>query len=931
MNWNDRLKGLGSDREIGRNIHKLWPTDDPRRAEVRASSMGTMVGQLRSGNDRWWRRSENASARSALAELLELDEADLFPNLGREELSEWGFPEFPALNPLDPRNEPLVAASVARLGDWDPPAIRDLVSLAAAPQGLTWIFAPSGCGKSFARRFAGLRVRQALIVESLMDAVPKLQAGIAVIEVLRPDPARDSAALELLASLATHLTVLAPFSRPLASGYASSAEFGEPSVAIDEDAAPKTRDREKTWADWHWLASPEARRNLVRWSVRRVPEGSLLEGESESVLNWLDQIDPIASQFGKPADILWLLQRFHALGVPVVKRNGLTGLVGDLIEQRAADTQAEDPVLAAWLRDSAAEMLRGIAKMRWLDLTLSVDGALARAGWERLVPDYLCKTDAHDLWREFTRAKTKSELLPAHLDRPRPEVAIGRLVRANLLSRMPDDQLQLAPPWLSQHLSEGSAIESLERPDDLGWGRLCYCPSRRSIVDAQLLSLAKNPAVAAAHIDRLPETGASAGDIAAIDAWFVAIGQLCLTGNSLKIATSPLARLVAGEISMLVRFYNGSSWPLPPPRLGRGGADEFLHTWLACAWAWSTALPKPELDFPNNLAWVFPGWLEPSLDTLQRDLPVHGAYEHRFIEWIAQLAMAQPGAMPAESALDTVWTGWAIGRLYAGEGVQRGSRVVTAAQGSSGAIFFSRGLNARVLDPQPWNEEVVATTVLGWPEALRDRAVRLLTEGVLLRARPFWAGLNAWRSGARQQLRDAALAGLEVGAVVDAIRAPGGYSPGDIEHLVRVLPPRFHLQAIQTVAEFAKHDITLINSGAAIEIALSRDAIEWLAFNTTWPMARTWARLEPERALAWLMNGGLAHPFAQHVLPALIPEVQERALDWAETLPIGEQKSLIAWWAMYAMTLRPDLIDRWWALCWRMGGPDWRGESRGNE
>ena len=920
MHWNALLKGHGSDRNIGGRVHEMWDLSDPRRDLVKPTSLGVMVGQLHNGNDRWWRRPENAGARAALAEVLKTDESDLFPNLGQEHLGEWGFPEFPTLRALNPKDDVLVTASLVRYGSWNPPVLKDISAVGILPSGPAWFEVPDGCGKSFTMRLAKVRyeqfIKQFITSETLMDAALQLRKGTtALIEVRARTPADDLPALEAIARHGK-VTVLAPFARP---GRHADDGFGEPSVASDAALVPRPRDPNvQQWSDWHWVPDASARRDLVRWACTRVPDTSLLTEGADPVLAWLDEIDSDAVSFGKPADVLWLLNCVHAAGLPAIKRRGFAGLTASFIEQRATELQSTEPGMAAWLRDTGEATLKHICVNRWHDVSLPLHGSLAQSAWARLAPDERMAPDIEELRREI-EAQSEVEAIVAKFDRPRPEVVVSRLKRARLLAGPSDDELTLGPPWLAAFLDRAAARLDLERPGACEWGRLSYSAERRAVIDEELLLLGRDPSDLQAHLLRLPEFASTPAEMAAIDAWFVVVGRLYIKEQDPGVPLAALHRLAMAEMSMLVHFYRGSSWLVPPPRLLGVGRRDF-HEWLACGWAWSLMISKPDMELRSILAWVFPGWAAPPLETIARDLPLHGTYEPKFLSWIAQFAVDRPNEVPADDADPVVWTAWVLGRLYIGNAIADAAVLPTSKQNQGAALVFARGGMVRTAGPQRWNTTTVAAYVLSWPEDVRKRAVRLLVDAVLLRATPVAAGFDEWHEGPCLELRNAALKLLTDAEIADAILAPGGYAAGDVERLIRLLPARFHLHVIQAVAKIAKSDLTFIRSGTAVDIALAPEAMEWLALNTDWPMARSWAEKQSARALTWLMQGGLSHPLTEHMLLALQPEVLGDALAWAETLPRGEHDSLLSWWALYAMAARPDLVDRWWALRTKTGG-----------
>ncbi|MFZ4580348.1 MAG: hypothetical protein ACOYOB_18345 [Myxococcota bacterium] len=899
-----------------------WPMDDERRGKVKPVSLGMMVGQLRNDIELWWRKPENGGARAALAAFLDLDEADAFPNLGQEHLGEWGFPEFSALRPQNPASEVPVKASLVQLGTWEPPMRDDVVGVTLLPMHPTWVTVPDGGGKSFAVRWARQRLRHVLTVDTLADAADHLAplgaiSGGLLVEVRRADSTTDGRAL---AALAAHerFTVLASFPRP--GQVADLGMFHEPTVAANPDEVPAPQSA-PVWQDWHWVPSATARRELIRWACTRVPPDSLLAGGADQVLEWLEEVDPDAAQFGSPSNVLWLLARVHHTGMHAVRRDGLEGLAHAFVEQLAADAEAKDPGLAAWLRDTGIKVLAGICSNRWHDLTLPVDGAITEADWQHLVPAEWSRGDA-DALRADLLAKLDTDTIVARFDRPRPDVVVARLQRAGILRSEAAGVLELGPPWLSLYFMRLAANADLAIPGETDWGRLCYAVDRRRVIDAELVELAADDDVFAAHLAALPIPSQTPAAVGAVDAWFVALGKRLMSGSSIGGRIDLVHRVALAETDSLAAFYRGTTWRLPLSRRAHDGAESGLHDWLAAAWALSMTVPAPDQSLPGHMDWVLPGWTKPNLADAPRDLPLHGRHERDFLNWIAKMALERPADHPAETALQEFWTGWALAMLYGGGSLAQAVAPPSRnSQSSVGLLVLARGATVRAAGPQKWDQQLVAGAVLSWPDDVRERAIRSLSEVVLLRARPVRAGLEQWQQGACLDLRTEALKLLKVEDLVEALEAPDGYARGDVEYLIRTLPARFHLPVVAAVANLATRDLALISSGAANRIALSPDAMEWIALNTTWPAARSWAEKQPQRALAWLKQGGLAHPLAEHVLPALPAQMLDEALAWVEGLPRGEHDALVRWWAMFAMSVRPDLLERWWGLCARASEP----------
>lgn len=892
MDWNKRIKKLGSKTDTGQAIHDRWPPDDPRLEKLKPGSIATMVGKLASGDDSWWRKPENGPARTALAELLDEDEFDLFPNIGKEHLSAWASQEFNALRPYDPELGPPIDVSLMQCGTWHPRLTQPLIHAVTRIHDIpAWLQVPEGCGKSFALRWARLQGLYVVSGATLADVVGQIQRVPVIVDIERPDPDSDLAASERLLKL-RQVLVVAPFKRPrTSSAIDDDSPFESASTLNDVLAVSKLTDFKSQWTDWRWVADAALRHRLVLWASARAPAGSMLQGQAENVIAWLDQLDPDVSQFGRPADVLWLLERIHEGNLAAVRRAGLGGLAETLFQQRAERAHATDPALAIWLIEEGLAVVLGMCARRLADLTLSLVGPLHRDQWNALVPDYACSPgDVQRLREELNANPANVEQAIARFDLPRRQVVVERLVRARILLPETTDELNLGPPWLATFGLSRAAKETVAMPGALHWGRMCYDSARRSFIDEDLLKLASEKQ-AEKHLACLPERPKTPAEMAAVDAWFVAVGTLCMEDKTPACAMALLHRLATAELNGLVFFYRGSTWPMPLSRLRDDGARESLHLWMAAAWAWSLAMPTPA-ELPTWATWLVPGWTKPKLRTIPRDLPLHGEHGVRFINWLAKLVIETPNDTPAEAMACDAWTAWVLARLYLGQDIDATPERLA------------------------WNRELVANSVLGWDDPRRTTAAGILAKTLFLGGKHVAKELADWSNDQRKPFQDLALQILTTDDLVDGVRRPGGYVTGDLEHLLKRLPGRFQLPLLEAINIIAVGDIKNVCSLADRELAISPDALEWLALHKDahWPLARSWAKRLPHRAFAWLKRTGLIHPLSQHVLPALSRELIDDVLDWAEALPVDDSAWLVHWWCMHAMSQRPDLVDRLWAL-----------------
>ena len=236
-----------------------------------------------------------------------------------------------------------------------------------------------------------------------------------------------------------------------------------------------------------------------------------------------------------------------------------------------------------------------------------------RAIAEALKAERLSKDKRADLVKEL------NELL---LDDVPAREAVRAFVEARVLRDVGIDALGVSPPWMVEALAKTTVGQSFANGPPSVWGRWCVDPMRRPFVEAQLLAC--DDARLSALIERAVKTfdRASLGAVAAVEALFVVVGERLAReprfASKRMLLLKHLARLAVGLLAP--HFPNG----LPAPRT-RGGPHEPSKggaEFVAASWAWSLHVEEP-LPTSSQAAWLFPGWLSPSLDQIPDALMFH--------------------------------------------------------------------------------------------------------------------------------------------------------------------------------------------------------------------------------------------------------------------------------------------------------------------
>lgn len=571
MTWRDKFREkFKSDTEAARKLAKEWRRVDASEAKkVAVGTLAARIGELRRGNVAWWSKQHRTPLRTALAELLDVDSAEIF---GAQAVpsSALGFPEFPRLKPLGKDEEP---CRLTRAG-WLFHATRPPVNGAGSAR--RWIVAPPGSGKSLAIRYLVARHSgevHAASVATLEDALGHASVqGPLVVEVERASERDDIAAIAKLSARVHPTFIFAP--------------FGFPGLTWSSPGATVSRS-ELGWEVITWTLRSDWRARLLAWVDQRIEDG-----EHDSKLQvadvecWLAATDPREILFSTPGDVLALCAEFDAFG---------PGLDMGLAKRATR-----------WAKHVATAMVPGDAPSTWR--ARGVAETLAKLSRAHLA-------DA----REYgsLESSTWARLVEGAMPRSKPRsVEVGPVAyfeQGGLLRGGPRG-LVLYPAWVERGLAMSSQAKALLDPA-LPWGTLAADASRRPIIDSCLDTLTRSQLIRVARNAAAPHKP-SLQTIAAVDATCAALARRC-ERSELSLTeeqTETVRRVFERQLEHVVpdATYGEVSHPLTRPDL-----DE----WFSTAWTLSLHVTAPPEFSRPELAWEIPGWAaELTFDAL----PQHG-------------------------------------------------------------------------------------------------------------------------------------------------------------------------------------------------------------------------------------------------------------------------------------------------------------------
>lgn len=598
---------------------------------VERASLRTLLSRWREGNATL---EEHPGLRNAIASVLSevrpVSTADLFSaRVGGRSPGAYPFRAFPALGEFDPAaDEPFHAATLhpvtgprppdpqfSPLFQTTPPSAVDLLAFPWSKR--VWAALPPGAGRSFAANWVRHRPPPVLRPGYLL-AGPRPEVLSLVTPSVEAVDAVDDERAPLLVELEATNEQMRPFLARLAARPGSCTVLAPLALGLPG------RDFEVLV----WRADAAWRDGFVRWVERRLEslgnKGSRLD--VPKFLAWTAHIDPDVTRFATPGDLLPLLDYAHTYGTETLTKHFGAELVRSVLGatiERVGGTSLRD----RWLRELGVTTFQRMVRTWWRTPSLRWGADPTAAAWAGTVPPDAAPTttEAGERARAIAKelknerlSKTRRTKLAEELndllpdDVPAREV-VRALVEARVLRDVGVDALGVSPPWMVEAMVKTAVERSLAKDSPDVWGRWCVDPARRPFVEERLFAC--DDALLTALVTRAVETfnAASLGSVAAVEALFVVVGDRLAREPRFASKRVPLLKWLADlQVGLLAPHYpNG----LPAPRT-RGGPHEPMKggaVFVAAAWAWSLRVEAARQP-PESAAWLFPGWLSPSLE-----------------------------------------------------------------------------------------------------------------------------------------------------------------------------------------------------------------------------------------------------------------------------------------------------------------------------
>jgi hypothetical protein len=590
-----------SNDALAKEVLARWEKRAPRDSKPSPRSLGTYVGNLRSGKTEWWLKRKTPTR--ILAEILECDPAALLTD-EHASAGSMVFEDFSQLAPLR-------ADERTPLTEWLTDNIRRWVT--AVTPSCTWLVAPPGAGKRTAVRQLRLALgNDAVVLEvvTLLEAArdPRLAGGVAaIVLVARREARTDALAFEELTRRGGVTVVVAAFSPPGSAGYRWSVEA--PCLPL------------------HW------RRHLCEWVSSRVGSGGPSVDDCRELFSL---IDPRSTCIVTPGDAMPLLAWMHGGGAGVVDPP-LVEIADALVHDRLGRSGCPRPLIpracdalktaVAVALDRQARGSRPATIEDWIDVFSATSIAPTRAKREAAIQ---ALAEAPKKLRAKRRAELE-ELLDADPTGLSEALIQARLLVEADLGRRPADVVEevfagrpvVEPgpgfdiyPRIVRRAYERAAVD--EAAASGNWrrlGRWAAAPAVRPIVIDALLRRDRRELIRLA--ERL--LAADTRDLswaALAEALFEAIGEQLTP----ELSGRPARKFSADDASVLVALGEVQAGLVSIAARARGSEEPTRLTasppnwspenagWLMRAWGYSLAVPPPRL-VPEHAGWAFPGWL----------------------------------------------------------------------------------------------------------------------------------------------------------------------------------------------------------------------------------------------------------------------------------------------------------------------------------
>jgi hypothetical protein len=567
--------------------------------------------------------------RQAIADVLDVELAVLFPRAEGHEPAQFPIESFSLLGPFDARHDdPCFTSALVIRHTGGPMAVTDGFQplprfdwLRPRHRSAAWVHTPPGAGRSFVAHWHSHRWKHHAWDPNNPSALPPSVHVVDKLEDLnahRWPPETQRMVVEvreaggddgvLMPLRERRAIVLAPFECPRAT-------------TVDGYPAG--------WMRVEWSPDLPWRHDYVRWVSSRLQKiglehDSLLD--EQAFVKWIDEVDPRCRLFDTPEALLGLLEFVHGHGEAALARSFGPDLARTILTAQLARHQ-EDSARGQWLREFATSVVERMLAAGWRHAQLSWGRALLGEQWASLVPaDAVGGVDGGREEARDLRAKLKHKVsaaerkkLELRLDEvlaqpPSASEVVGAFRQARLLRPCGIGALQFVPGWIADAAARGATEGMIQNDEPEVWGRLAVDPTRRSVVDTVLTNLPwEGLARVATRAARAHHARSTLGTMGALEAVFAAVGAKVCAVDLPVALREVFADVAAQQVGLLAPHYTNG---LPAPRTRPGASETGGASFLAACWAWSFVLPRPDFHLSEGAVWLFPGWARPTLDRL---------------------------------------------------------------------------------------------------------------------------------------------------------------------------------------------------------------------------------------------------------------------------------------------------------------------------
>lgn len=588
-----RSRGLrDSNDSLARQLLAAFPELDWPAAR----SLGTKIGEIDRGLNKWWLQRPELSR--ALAQQLDLPLADLGLETHKAGTL-LHFAEFPELPPLALGSEAACPigtivdrkhAEVEILNTWMSGYPGGYVRNPSA--GVSWVEVESGTGASFLAACLQANGRfEFRRAETLAELAPRLQQPQPLaIHLNQPLSQQDLIALAGIHQDTPLLIITghpAPTSQPQASELYTSWAFHQ-ATRIERRQMLLTHPRAifNSLQRLRWRLVDDWQDLLLNWVEARLrAHGVDSLFTAQGLKRWLQRFTEVQRTLDTPRDLLGLCRFCHHLPETQLPK--------------PEDTQAGAKLLKHLLQANAPQtaLASTLIERHFHDRSRAWGQPLSLLDWATLAPGQAALPDLAELEAiaDAGSAAARKQAVQA-LEKQLQGRRVEGLIDCGLLSATHDGLYRLQPPFLANLIARDQMLETARKHSATDWALLCFDAERQPIVDAALAQLSLGQLLPMAHtLAQLPGNDPRAIGLA--ETLFLTLGARLGKGSPLPTAL----RSIGWSVSARLDATHGE------PLSRQLNSPQQQVQWQAACWAWSLVIP-PAPNHSEALAWLFPGW-----------------------------------------------------------------------------------------------------------------------------------------------------------------------------------------------------------------------------------------------------------------------------------------------------------------------------------